>query len=380
MKNNFIQVWTVLVSLLISSSLFSQLSGYKFYSSSGSFTANSGSATAVNSIEADDALSKGIAIGFSFKFDTINYTHFKASSNGWITFDTTLNPSAFLNRTNGLKLNSGVRSVVAPLWDNLDGTGGAGSYELTGTSPSRILTFEWKNWKWDINATSAVMSFQVKLYETSNKIEYVYKQETGALVSNSSGASIGLGGKTTGNGNFLSLNSSGTSPTVSTAVETSNIASKPATGQIYLFDKNACSVTKATLPSLSNLCVNGNSLTLLGVGVPSGGTSVYSGTGVSGNQFNPSSAGVGTHTISYKYTDAKSCVDSVSTSITVDSVPIVAISSLPTLCKGDPSITLTQGSPIGGIYSGNNVSLGKYNPSAVGGDSLQYLFTFHSQP
>ena len=76
MKNNFIQVWTVLVSLLISSSLFSQLSGYKFYSSSGSFTANSGSATAVNSIEADDALSKGIAIGFSFKFDTINYTHF----------------------------------------------------------------------------------------------------------------------------------------------------------------------------------------------------------------------------------------------------------------------------------------------------------------
>lgn len=375
MKNNFIQVWTVLVSLLISSSLFSQLSGYKFYSSSGSFTANSGSATAVNSIEADDALSKGIAIGFSFKFDTINYTHFKASSNGWITFDTTLNPSAFLNRTNGLKLNSGVRSVVAPLWDNLDGTGGAGSYELTGTSPSRILTFEWKNWKWDINATSAVMSFQVKLYETSNKIEYVYKQETGALVSNSSGASIGLGGKTTGNGNFLSLNSSGTSPTVSTAVETSNIASKPATGQIYLFDKNACSVTKATLPSLSNLCVNGNSLTLLGVGVPSGGTSVYSGTGVSGNQFNPSSAGVGTHTISYKYTDAKSCVDSVSTLITVDSVPIVAISSLPTLCKGDPSITLTQGSPIGGIYSGNNVSLGKYNPSAVGGDSLQYLFT-----
>ncbi|MGY8954282.1 MAG: T9SS type A sorting domain-containing protein, partial [Flavobacteriales bacterium] len=114
---------------------------------------------------------------------------------------------------------------------------------------------------------------------------------------------------------------------------------------------------------------------LLGVGVPSGGTSVYSGTGVSGNQFNPSSAGVGTHTISYKYTDAKSCVDSVSTSITVDSVPIVTFSSLPTLCKGDPSITLTQGSPIGGIYSGNNVSLGKYNPSAVGGDSLQYLFT-----
>ena len=375
MKNNFIQVWTVLVSLLISSSLFSQLSGYKFYSSSGSFTANSGSATAVNSIEADDALSKGIAIGFSFKFDTINYTHFKASSNGWITFDTTLNPSAFLNRNNGLKLNSGVRSVVAPLWDNLDGTGGAGSYELTGTSPSRILTFEWKNWKWDINATSAVMSFQVKLYETSNKIEYVYKQETGTLVSNSSGASIGLGGKTTGNGNFLSLNSSGTSPTVSTTVETSTIASKPATGQIYLFDKSGCSATKATLPSLSNLCVNGNSLTLLGVGVPSGGTSVYSGTGVSGNQFNPSSAGVGTHTISYKYTDAKSCVDSVSTSITVDSVPIVAISSLPTLCKGDPSITLTQGSPIGGIYSGNNVSLGKYNPSVAGGDSLQYLFT-----
>ena len=51
-------------------------------------------------------------------------------------------------------------------------------------------------------------------------------------------------------------------------------------------------------------------------GSPSGG--VYSGSGVSGGTFDPNTAGLGTHSVIYTYTDANSCINSDSTFITVE--------------------------------------------------------------
>jgi len=48
---------------------------------------------------------------------------------------------------------------------------------------------------------------------------------------------------------------------------------------------------------------------------PSGGT--FSGPGMSGNQFSPTLAGLGTHTINYSYTDSNSCSNSTSQHISV---------------------------------------------------------------
>jgi len=48
---------------------------------------------------------------------------------------------------------------------------------------------------------------------------------------------------------------------------------------------------------------------------PSGGT--FSGTGVTGNQFDPYAAGLGVHTIQYTYTDTNGCVASATTDIEV---------------------------------------------------------------
>ena len=50
-------------------------------------------------------------------------------------------------------------------------------------------------------------------------------------------------------------------------------------------------------------------------GTPAGGT--FAGAGVSGNQFDPSMAGVGMHTITYAYTDTNGCIDSTIQNITV---------------------------------------------------------------
>lgn len=64
-------------------------------------------------------------------------------------------------------------------------------------------------------------------------------------------------------------------------------------------------------------CVDETSVLL--TGNPTGGT--FSGTGVSGNTFNPSSAGAGPHTITYSVTDNKGCSNSTSKIITVFALP-----------------------------------------------------------
>ena len=58
--------------------------------------------------------------------------------------------------------------------------------------------------------------------------------------------------------------------------------------------------------SLTDQCLSETTYALSG-GDPVGG--VYSGTGVSGSNFDASVAGEGVHTITYTYTDGNSCVD-----------------------------------------------------------------------
>ncbi|MBL0015851.1 MAG: T9SS type A sorting domain-containing protein [Bacteroidetes bacterium] len=88
-----------------------------------------------------------------------------------------------------------------------------------------------------------------------------------------------------------------------------------------------CSTPRATVTAIatpaptvnftglaSNYFSNDPAVTL--VGNPAGGT--FSGPGVSGNTFNPSVAGVGTHTITYTYTDITGCEGIATMTTTVD--------------------------------------------------------------
>ncbi|MES2131488.1 MAG: T9SS type A sorting domain-containing protein, partial [Bacteroidota bacterium] len=61
-------------------------------------------------------------------------------------------------------------------------------------------------------------------------------------------------------------------------------------------------------------CVNNSPIAL--TGTPTGGT--YSGIGVSGNAFNPTTAGAGTYTLSYNYTNGNGCSASANAVIIVD--------------------------------------------------------------
>ncbi len=210
-----------------------------------SFSAISGSYSPVDAgteltiIETDEQLSGAIPIGFDFWYLGSRYNIIFACSNGYLSLDNLYTGAVWTNDLIGAGHPTGNgRPVIAPLWDDLDGTKSQtptskASYLTSGSAPNRIFTFEWLNWQWGADANQSVISFQVKLYETSGIIEFIYRQDAGAV--NNGSASIGITDKLTDAGYFLSVDGTGTSPLASSTVETTSLNSKPATGQIYRF-------------------------------------------------------------------------------------------------------------------------------------------------
>jgi hypothetical protein len=230
-----------LVVLLFSSIYsFSQASSYSFTASNGTYIqVTDATATVLPLVLADTYISPAQSIGFDFVYEGVTYTQFKMSSNGFISLGT---GTSSLTTNNFSTANATSRPVLAPLWDDLDGnaTGSVSKalYEVTGTAPNRVLTVEWRNWEWNYGSSTPVLSFQVKLYETSNKIEFIYRQESGSV--NSGSASIGIGSATgSGNGSYLNLTSV-TVPAVSSTSSVTNISTKPPTGQVYTFTPSTC--------------------------------------------------------------------------------------------------------------------------------------------
>ena len=128
-----------------------------------------------------------------------------------------------------------------------------------------------------------------------------------------------------------------------------------------------------SISSLSPTCLNSIPYQLSG-GSPVGGT--YTGPGVSGNIFNPSAAGVGTHSIIYSYSSAAGCAGSANSTLQVMTQPVVNLSALSDICSNSAPITLSGGSPAGGVYSGSGVSLGQFNPAATGPGFFPITYTY----
>ncbi|MNE20451.1 hypothetical protein D3C80_1135730 [compost metagenome] len=147
-------------------------------------------------------------------------------------------------------------------------------------------------------------------------------------------------------------------------------------------DANNCTsnatatITVNTAPTASQsaiaaVCADAGTVALTG-GSPAGGT--YSGTGVTGSNFNPAS---GTQVITYSYTDANGCIDTTTTTITVNPLPTVTFTSpVTTLCENHSPLTLSGGSPTGGTYSGTGVSGGVLNPATAGAGNHAILYSY----
>lgn len=237
------QLFVVIFLFLYNSVINAQVETYAFSHNIGTYTANAATATNLAAVEADGGISTVQNIGFNFTYAGNNYTQFFMSSNGFIS----LGPTGSTVTANNLSAaNVSQRPIIAPLWDDLDGrAGGAGagiskaSFEVTGTAPNRVLTVEWLNWEWNYNSADPVISFQVKLYETTNVIEFVYRQEPDAV--NNASASIGINNPL-GTG-FLNLNTDLATPTVTSTTAVNTIVTKPANNQVFRFTPPTCLYT-----------------------------------------------------------------------------------------------------------------------------------------
>jgi len=246
---------TFIILTFILTAQAQNISNYSFSPTSGTYTALSGStAPALSGGTTNDGWYNSISIGFEFWFMGVRYDNVGASTNGWLTFGLGATFISSAIPANSFSSSSVPRPFVAPLWDDLDFTQSLGvfSYKTTGTAPNRIFTAEWLNAEWGWGANDSVISFQVKLYESAGKIDFIYRQENSPVASGT--ASIGIQGAST----FQSLNGTGTSPTSSTATSTNNLNTKPASGQVYSF----IPPIPATPTGLGFTSVTQNSMTL----------------------------------------------------------------------------------------------------------------------
>jgi hypothetical protein len=120
---------------------------------------------------------------------------------------------------------------------------------------------------------------------------------------------IGWSGTSTTNSINSTVATSGGTITV-----TANNGCGSSTAQSLVVTINSLPVVGLTLTT-DLLCINAAQVSLSG-GSPSGGT--FSGAGVSAGNFNPTTAGAGTHVITYTYTDGNSCTNSATDNIVVD--------------------------------------------------------------
>ncbi|WP_400194197.1 T9SS type A sorting domain-containing protein [Hymenobacter sp. B81] len=149
--------------------------------------------TVIPTANTDDANSALTPIGFQFNYNGQVFTDFVLNTNGYIKLGGA--PAApYFQATSQAAgnaagpLTSAETNLILPFNEDLE----AGSspteyrYNTTGTAPNRVTTIQWSNVsdKARSNGTTVVgkqyanISFQVKLYETTGVIEFVYGTAT----------------------------------------------------------------------------------------------------------------------------------------------------------------------------------------------------------
>ena len=113
------------------------------------------------------------------------------------------------------------------------------------------------------------------------------------------------------------------------------------------------------------------------VGAPTGG--LFSGSGITASDFDPSTAASGANDIEYRITDANGCENFVINSTTINTLPSITISGLASAyCVDAPAATLTATpTGTGGVWSGAvNASVEfEASVSGVGNHTVYYEFT-----
>lgn len=231
--------------LFLTESRAQAVSGYTFSQSTEAYVAVTGTNSTADN---DDGIQNNIPIGFSFNYGGVSYSTFSISTNGWIRLGQNIGGNSWVNTLSSP--NTDYAPLIAAFWDDHNRSSGSIAYQLTGTTPNRVLSIGWNA----INisnggntSATALGSFKMQLHETTGIIDFVY----GSLTpGNGLSASIGLNDAVS----FLSVTAAATS-TASSTVPDNNV-----TGTSFLSGKK---LTFTPQPQCSGAPIAGNTLSTL---------------------------------------------------------------------------------------------------------------------
>lgn len=240
MRNRYARVQSLrsfLLTLLVGLGVFQGVNSqgipnYVFSTNAGVYTPLSGGISpALSGGSLDDGWYNNIPIGFPFLYNGFYYSQMAVSTNGWVALGNNLTTSV---TTNNLATGSTSRPVLAPLWDDLALLKNP-TYQTTGLPGARVFTLQYDSIYFNYNAIFPVLSAQLKIYEATSAIEFVYTPEGGAV--NLGSASIGINAIGTGAGNYASVTTTATwsGATVSNTLETTTNNTLPDPGRTFAF-------------------------------------------------------------------------------------------------------------------------------------------------
>jgi hypothetical protein len=273
MKNNYKQsikrlAWLSWLFLVLFAwtgpQLKAQVTGYTFSTDLGTYTPITGTSFLVNS---DDANSASQNIGFTFNLGGANFTTFFVNSNGNIRLGALpVDGSNFVTAAMYTPLSTATNSyAISPFGRDGRSVGGV-IVSTQGIAPNRVCVIQYTGFQFVWNATGANCDAQIRLYETTNVVEFIYNNQ--AANATDRPVQVGLRG-TTALGDFINRtmpntagNNWNTGATAGTAnnqtMPWSTTITRPANGRIFRFTPPAC----ATPGSLTATAITGTTATL----------------------------------------------------------------------------------------------------------------------
>ena len=358
-KNYCLKAWhgiAMCFIMMCSASLKAQISAYSFAESTEAYTAVVGT----NSTAAgDDGSQNTIPLGFTFNLGGVNYTTFSLNTNGFIRLGTTVAGTSWVNT---IGTASGQNPLIAAFWDDNHRNTGSIQYALSGTSPNQMLEIGWDNINIGGGGSTSptnVASFKMRLYETTNVIEFIYgstMNTAGAL-----SASIGL----SNTGGFHSATPA--TPSTSSAVTANNTISTTANllGKKFIYSPPApCTgtPTAGTTAGPTGACSGVNftlSLTGATTGV-SGITYQWQSSPDNVTYTNIAAATAASLTVSQTAATYYQCIVTCTASgLTATSSPLNVLMNSPTSCYCSSMPTSTADEEI------TNVTIGGLNNSST---------------
>lgn len=195
---------------------------YGFSAFTAPYSSIAGTGTMLPLLSDDDVTELSVPIGFTFNYCGTPYTTTSICTNGWLS----LSNSPSIDWTNLSFLIDGPGWIM-PFWDDIEGfTAGSVYYQTTGVAPNRVFTVEWNAFESLVGF--GTLNFQVKLYETSNRIDFHYGTSSAVFTD----ATIGISNDNVSDWQTLSDEGPSPTPLLFPAFE-DFIFGTPAADQVY---------------------------------------------------------------------------------------------------------------------------------------------------